>query len=85
MDFIKDSSNSGAQKSSDSLTYEWMDEKTKGEKGTLSLWGSLAFPSAPLMTDIREIHHCNELAVELDAAGMILVRGVLSVRLHVQT
>lgn len=84
MDFIKDSSNSSAQKSSQ-LTYEWMDEKTKGEKGTLSLWGSLAFPSAPLMTDIREIHHCNELAVELDAAGMILVRGMLSVRLHVQT
>lgn len=38
-----------------------------------------------IMTDIRETHHCSELAVELDAAGMIMVRGVLSVRLPVQT
>lgn len=58
-----------------------MDEKTKGKKGTLSLWGS-----ARLMTDIRELHHYNDLTVEraspeLGAAGMILV----SVWLHVQT
>lgn len=50
MDFIKDSSNSSAHESSDSPTYEWM----KRPKGTLSLWGSLAFPSAPLMADIRD-------------------------------
>lgn len=53
--------------------------KVKGNALPVDLWHFHQL----IMTDIREIHHCSELAVELDAAGMILVKGVLSV--HVQT